>query len=434
MEYSKYNHLCSLDTDNRYYLLYNFLTCALLKLDEKHRIIYEHILETTNFDNLKQVFLKNGFLIDGFDELGYLKLGNKLTCTDNELLSVLITPTMACNFRCPYCFEQHGSDMMSEQIQNAVVQFIEKSIQENRHKRIFVYWFGGEPLLGIDIIDSMSQKILSIADKYSVVYSSAMSTNGYLLTPEKIKILEKAKIDRIQITLDGMKETNDKTRILLSGDGSFDVIVANLKAIRTNIKIQVRSNLHKRNFMDFSQLKQLITSIAQETDVDISIYGAHMASYEFNNENIDDMVLPIEEFSSVLKKFGITGNIKTNHSRFAFCDAAKIYSYCFDERGYMYKCWNDIGNPSHAYDNVFSALERDLNICSSNATDFLAHSFPENSECLSCKILPICMGGCILKRVVEKHKTCSPLRYNLDDYVNKLYLESTGVNFSDIGN
>lgn len=434
MKYSRYNQLCSLETDSHYYLLYNFLTGALVKLDEEHKRLYENILTEKGHDEICAFLLQNGFLVDQFDELSYLQLGNKLTCTDNELLSVLIAPTLSCNFRCPYCFEHHGSGMMSEETQNAIIEFIEKSIQGNHHKQIFVYWFGGEPLLGIKIIDSMAQRILKIAQKYNVSYASAMSTNGYLLTAENIDILERAKLNRIQITLDGMKETNDMTRILANGAGSFDTIISNLRQIRTPIQIHIRSNLHKKNAEEFAQLKQLIDSIAAETGVNMSVYGAHMATYEFNNENVDDMVLSMQEFSNVLKKVGIIGNRKTNHTRFAFCDAAKVYSYCFDERGNLYKCWNDIGNPSRAYDNVFSAVKSGLNLSSTNATAFLAHSFPEDSECFECKILPICMGGCVLKRVLEKHKTCSPVKYDIDGYINKKYLLSVGIDVADTGN
>ncbi len=434
MEYSRFNQLCRMETDDRYYLLYNFLTGALVKLDEEHKYFFENILKENGHDDIRTFLLQHGFLIDGFDELSYLQLGNKLTCTDNELLSVLVAPTLACNFRCPYCFEHHGSGMMSGRTQNAIVQFIEKSIQENHHKQLFVYWFGGEPLLGIQIIDSMAQKLQEIARKYNVSYASAMSTNGYLLTSENVKILERAKLNRIQITLDGMRETNDKTRILANGQGSFDTIISNLRNMRTGIQIHIRSNLHKRNADEFTQLKQLIDTIAVESGLNMSAYGAHMATYEFNNENVDDIVLSMQEFSNILKENGIMGNSKANHTRFAFCDAAKVYSYCFDEQGNLYKCWNDVGNPSRAYDNVFSALKEGLNLSVTNATSFLAHSFPGNPECLNCKVLPVCMGGCILKRVVEKHKVCSPIKYDIDGYINKKYLLSIGIDISDAGN
>ena len=97
-----------------------------------------------------------------------------------------------------------------------------------------------------------------------------------------------------------------------------------------------------------------------------------------------------------------------------------------------YKCWNDIGNLQFKYDNVIEANKKGTNLLNKNALDFLSKSFPE--ECVNCKVLPVCMGGCIKKRVIENRKSCSPIKYNLDDYVYKRYLMQLGGEFNDIGN
>lgn len=429
MTFSKYNHLCEL-RGTKNYLLYNFLTGAMLELnqDYKSRISSMDLLSSSE----KELLLENGFIVSDFDEIKYLKYGNKLVCTDNELLSILIAPTMACNFRCPYCFEHHGSGMMDQEVQNEIISFIEATIKKNKHKHLFVYWFGGEPLLGINIIEKMSMRILDIVDKYGISYSSAMSTNGYNLSEKNFAILEKCKLNRIQITLDGMREMNDKTRVLANGEGTFDVIVANLRNAHTTITIHIRSNLTRENIEEFAKLNKLIGEIRENNKIDISLYGAHMSVYDFNNENVDELELSMQEYSDALKKNNMIGTNKKSKCRFAFCDAAKVYSFCFDEKGNMYKCWNDIGNRKFSYDNVFDANRRGVIFLNNNALDYLAESFPD--ECMECKILPICMGGCIKKRVIEHRKSCSPIKYNLDDYVNKKYHEQLGGEFNDIGN
>jgi hypothetical protein len=38
------------------------------------------------------------------------------------------------------------------------------------------------------------------------------------------------------------------------------------------------------------------------------------------------------------------------------------------------------------------------------------------------------------KRVVEKRKTCSTVKYNLDDYINKRYQMMMGGDANEIGN
>lgn len=429
--FSKYNHLCK-KYDSEEYLLYNFMTDALVECDVEITSRLSDIDRLT-LDEIE--FLReNGFIIqENYEEDDFLRLGNKLICTNSDMLSILIAPTMECNFNCPYCFEHHRTGFMSLSVQNEIIRFIENSIKENQHKHLFVYWFGGEPLLGIDIIEKMSKEILEITDKYGLKYSSAMSTNGYFLTQKNIDILEKCRLTRIQVTLDGMKELNDKTRVLVDGTGTFDIIINNLMQLRTGIKIYVRINLNKENQSEIAKVSDLIKKIKEKNDIDISTYGAHMSVYEYNNEDVDELELSIKEYSDVLKKNNIIGTNKNNNIRFSFCDAAKIYSYCFDEYGNMYKCWNDIGNDKYIYDNVINANARGIvNYTEKNALDYLVNSFPD--ECIGCKVLPICMGGCIKKRVIEKKKSCSPIKYNLDDYVNKKYFMEQGGEIDEIGN
>ena len=429
MQYSKFNHICKLPNSDEY-LLFNFMTGSMLKLNQETNNKMKDI-KLLNKDEITML-KENGFLIEDFDEIDYLKFGNKLNCADEELLSILIAPTMECNFNCPYCFEHHGKGFMTEEIQNEIITFIENSLKTHNHKNLFVYWFGGEPLLAIDIIAKMSQKIIELTKKYDIKYSSAMSTNGYLLTEKNINILEKCKLNRIQVTLDGMKEKNDKTRILKNGEGSFDVIVDNLKKLKTNITIHIRTNLNRENEVEFKELNNLVNEIKKENNIDISLYGAHMSVYDFNNENVDALELSIKEYSDILKQNNMIGANKHQNCRFAFCDAARVYSFCFDEKGNMYKCWNDIGNLKFKYDNVVHANKNGTNLLNKNALDFLSKSFPE--ECVNCKVLPVCMGGCIKKRVIENRKSCSPIKYNLDDYVYKRYLMQLGGDFNDIGN
>ena len=429
MQYSKFNHICKLPNSDEY-LLFNFMTGSMLKLNQETNNKMKDI-KLLNKDEITML-KENGFLIEDSDEIDYLKFGNKLNCADEELLSILIAPTMECNFNCPYCFEHHGKGFMTEEIQNEIITFIENSLKTHNHKNLFVYWFGGEPLLAIDIIAKMSQKIIELTKKYDIKYSSAMSTNGYLLTEKNINILEKCKLNRIQVTLDGMKEKNDKTRILKNGEGSFDVIVDNLKKLKTNITIHIRTNLNRENEVEFKELNNLVNEIKKENNIDISLYGAHMSVYDFNNENVDALELSIKEYSDILKQNNMIGANKHQNCRFAFCDAARLYSFCFDEKGNMYKCWNDIGNLQFKYDNVVEANKKGANFLNKNALDFLSKSFPE--ECVNCKVLPVCMGGCIKKRVIENRKSCSPIKYNLDDYVYKRYLMQLGGDFNDIGN
>lgn len=434
LEYSRYNYLYW-DVEINRYLLFNFLTGSLISLDEDNKQLFEAITKREGFHQEKQLLRENGFLVDNFDEIAYLKYGNKLTTADTDMLSVLIAPTLACNFDCPYCFEHHGNGLMADNIQHQIVAFIEKAIQVNHPKHLFVYWFGGEPLLGIHIIQSMAKEILELVSRYGLVYTSSMSTNGYLLTPENVAILEESGLTDIQVTIDGIGKTHDATRRLKNGSGSFDVIITNLKRIRSRIKFLIRCNLNKGNQNELPLLRSLIDQIQEETGTEMHFYSAHMSVYEYNNENVDQLELEASDYSALLKTHDMLSSTKKHFAKFVFCEAARKNSFCFDEKGLLYKCWNDIGNAAHSYGSVSDYLNGCLNYKTNHALEYLGDSFPDDDdECLNCKLLPLCMGGCITKRIFEKKKACIPIKYNIEDYIHKKYMIEKGVDYCEAGN
>lgn len=80
-------------------------------------------------------------------------------------LSLVIAATSNCNFRCVYCYEGSvlRASTMSEAIQEAIVKFVES---EAPHLETFtVTWYGGEPLLALDIIENLSIKFVDICKK-----------------------------------------------------------------------------------------------------------------------------------------------------------------------------------------------------------------------------------------------------------------------------
>lgn len=49
------------------------------------------------------------------------------------------------------------------------------------------------------------------------------------------------------VTVDGIGDIHDKSRILLNGKGTFAVIDKNLNEIDANMDIYVKMNIHKGN-------------------------------------------------------------------------------------------------------------------------------------------------------------------------------------------
>ena len=78
-------------------------------------------------------------------------------------------------------------------------------------------WYGGEPLLEMDLIKNMSKQFIAICQEKEVQYNSSMVTNGYHLTPQIAKELKELKVENIQITIDGPEDIHNARRILANG-------------------------------------------------------------------------------------------------------------------------------------------------------------------------------------------------------------------------
>jgi len=89
-----------------------------------------------------------------------------------------------------------------------------------------------------------------VAEKHGVAYSSNITTNAYLMTPDVFADLLSWKISSYQITIDGTAEARDKKRVLKGGGPSFAVIYENLKAMRAfqdKFSVHVRINFDREN-------------------------------------------------------------------------------------------------------------------------------------------------------------------------------------------
>lgn len=429
MNYSTYNYIVKIPNEESW-ILYNFLSGAMIQVDKESKTVYEQILSDNIHTSEKSLLIENGFLVD-YDELAFIRVANKRACADKKTLSLLITPTMECNFACPYCFECHRVGFMQQDVQDKIIQFISDSVEKNRHEHIFVYWFGGEPLLGAEIIESMEEHIISIANSYGIRHSSVVVTNGYLLNEKTLRMLESHCVERIQITLDGVGKINDATRMLRTGEGTFDTIMGNL-SMKTAINIVVRSNISRQNIEHYGDLYNYLVNFNKKHGTNLTLYPARMEIYH-NSKIAKEAKLSQEEFFDYLGKQSFLSTQKINDAKFVSCTAERFHSYAFDEKGNVYRCWNDVGYEKMSFSTVEQLLKNNSKVTARNIIPYLDNGYQFDNECLKCKVLPVCMGGCIMKRNFMQERTCTPIRFNTDDFVlRKFFKESNAIKGGEI--
>ena len=129
---------------------------------------------------------------------------------EKECINFTIAPTLFCNARCKYCFEKEVvQSRMSIEVANEIVRFIICISKKYNARRVYITWFGGEPLLEKKTIEEISDKLIGyFADNYQ----ASIITNGSLIDDSTIELFKKCHITDAQITLDGIGKAYDRVK------------------------------------------------------------------------------------------------------------------------------------------------------------------------------------------------------------------------------
>lgn len=223
--------------------------CKILVENKEYikNIINETKVIDDDSSTIKALFNK-GFLIKEEEDEDRKKELLKNETIYNNNLSIIILPTEQCNFRCEYCYESFNKGFMSKELQDAIIRYVRRNI--NKYQSLHVSWFGGEPTLAMDIIQYLSDQFIEICKKAKKPYTSSITSNGYLLTPENMKTLIKCKVYSYQVTIDGIEEVHNRQKPHITGVKTFQTVINNLIYIRDHIKtnlieITIRTNISK---------------------------------------------------------------------------------------------------------------------------------------------------------------------------------------------
>ena len=384
-----------------------YLLSVLEELDEHHPII--------------ERFANRG-IIANFDERAALETMGRAACAGAHGIGLTICPTMGCNFDCPYCFENHFAGKMSPEVQDDVVALAQRMLDATNAKNISVTWFGGEPLLATDVVESLSARLMALAEERDGEYVAGIITNGYLLTQETADMLGRCKVKSAQVTIDGLGATHDATRHLAGGGPTFERIVSNLRKCKLPFKVNVRHNVHEGNRAEMDGLKEFIEHLAEESGNDISYYPAPISGSEVADERGKQVGLLCDTDQSEVGIRQEAGRFQVGRGH--YCGAHSVWSVGIDERGNLQKCWEAVDKPHISFGTAHDWDPADpLRTASNpdNLTMYLNTACPvPDEECRECTWLPACVGGCPHKRLFGERQ-CVPFKDDPERYVLALH-------------
>lgn len=356
----------------------------------------------------KDALVREGIIVpkdlDELQEILFCARQRQYSLGQNSF-GLVITPTMACNYHCPYCFEQGvvRSVYMSKETQQTLIDALNEKLKGNtRVKYARVTWFGGEPLLAYnDVIVPLQSKIIDICEKSGVESTFSIITNGYFLTSDKYEFLFKnGRTKFIQITLDGSESDYIKRKGATAE--AFCRVKNNILDLsdyahnnNLDIKINVRLNADNENY---SNIKTLVTELKEDKRFHGNIYFALERLREYDKCESINNYCNTEEFETLKYDFDdfVGKPPKFSEPKTVFCGQHCMNVFSIGVNGEIYKCEHDFGVPEHSIGNVKSGLNYNEYFLK-----FMDQPLPE--KCLSCKILPVCMGGCPHRRLMNRN-------------------------------
>jgi uncharacterized protein len=356
--------------------------------------------------------------------------------SDDYILTLM--PSSFCQMRCSYCGQSHGKTHMSTTVQDATLRFVRGQFLSRNYRNMNVTWFGAEPLAGIGAIRKLTPPLRDICREAGARYAAYVITNGLLLTPRTSdELCHELGVLRIQVTLDGPRETHDRRRMLKDGTGTYDRIMANLReyarAPIPELQLHLRVNVDAKNVLN---LGDLVSEIL-DAGLNRAISNVCLASvFDWGNGGGGDALPDAAfaraelEFLRQLQSLKVPVDFLPERATHACPPFYRDDSPLIDPCGNLHSCYEyplarDTDSvPLGRSGSVFTGINTTKAQNRARLPELISKIASDPDDCLNCSMLPVCGGTCEPYRL-RGRKRCPGYKYNLGDRLLLAYEEIT---------
>lgn len=297
-------------------------------------------------------------------------------------IQLIVNPTLQCNFRCWYCYEEHEPTHMTSATMTGIRNLIQQLAQSGHD--INLSFFGGEPMLCFDnVVLPLIQYGLGVCNDNRVKFRANATSNGYLLNESRIFSLKSNGFNFIQITLDGNEYDHNQTRKTASGQGSYRTIINNIISLsRAGIYVLIRLNYTSDNIIGMVEIPHEFSALttSEKKFISVSLHRVWQGT-EAKDKDVETVI-------NAFAHIGITAK-PVIYGEFCYGDLRT--SLVINYNGDLYKCTavDFLNTPRDGYitPNGDTIWEND------SLEQRMKQKF-SNPECKSCRIFPLCHGGC----------------------------------------
>ncbi len=404
---------------NDTYILLDVNSGSVHIIDEMIFDILDYFPDKTKEEtvNILSDKYKKEDLLEGFEDIEYL-IENDQLFTDDQYIKNLefinrkpVIKAMClhiahdCNIRCRYCFASQGDfegdrSLMSLEVGKKSLKFLVENSGNRRN--LEVDFFGGEPLMNFDVVKELVSYGRSLEKEYNKHFRFTITTNGVLLTKDKIDYINE-NMDNVVLSIDGRPKINDLMRYTISGGGTYDIIVPKFQELvkkRKNKNYYVRGTFTKFNKDFKDDVLHLVDLGFKSTSIE-PVVGNVKEPYTFDETDLPEIFKQYDLLADELVKRNKTDkdfsffhfNVDLSQGpciikRMSGCGAGSEYVAITPE-GDIYPCHQFVGDEEFKIGNI---LENTYD-------NFLSHEFKEahvysKEKCKTCWAKFYCSGGC----------------------------------------
>jgi uncharacterized protein len=272
--------------------------------------------------------------------------------------------------------------------------------------------------LNLPVMYYLAERMWLATQERGVMMLINIITNGLLLTPDVVDRLKPFGLNGVKITLDGDRTTHDRMRPLRGGQGTFDRIISNVRAVADRCAISIGGNFDASSvdsfpglldFLKEQEFADKLTKVAFKpiiapppsvprnviplTAVGASgkpLNGTCMTSAGAGGSSPCDNCHFVDEKMSFLrdetKKRGFT---TPDGVHMGPCEIHRKHAYTIGPDGALYNCPGFTGEPTLATGHI-DGREHALYAAAKRRFDELAAW----KKCGDCSFIPVCAGGC----------------------------------------
>src|SRR5262249_9189837 len=268
MRPSMFNLRVPLERESGDVFLMNTLTDAQLIVSSDVAALLDRFSDTSELpaiaDDTREavdVLSEHGFLVEDRDtDRKALDHFFSTVRNDGSELHITVLTTLQCNFACDYCFQgDHGdynkfADKMSIETAARVADWIERELDRVRPERLVVMFFGGEPPLNLPVMYHIAERAWEAPQARDVRMATSIITNGLLLTADVVDRMLPLGLKGVKVTLDGDRDTHNRMRPLRGGQGTFDRIIENVRAVADRVPVSIGGNFDETSVDSYPAL------------------------------------------------------------------------------------------------------------------------------------------------------------------------------------